>query len=305
MGLIAALNFPEGISKSKNTAIMKLLLLTALAAVALAEPEADAHYGYGGYGGYYGYGLYGYGYGHQLGWPSYRAPGFESTVWGARGKRSAEPSAEPHGYGFYGYHPYAYGLYRPYAYGHHVAHVAKPVVPAPALADLPAAAAGVGGHPGGATSYSHRSPQGLRGKRSAEEAAPAEDDKVYGTGHNSYVGQTIWGFPKVKRSAEEVEAVAEEAAAPAAHVAVAHPFYGYYGHQLGWPSFRAPGFSSTVWGARGKRSADAEPGYGYGYGYYGYPAYRGYYGHPYLGAGVAGHPTGTSYSHRSIQGLGK
>jgi len=321
---------------------MKLLLLTALAAVALAEPEADAYYGYGGY---YGHGLYGYGYGHQLGWPSIRGPGFSSTVWGARGKRSAEPSAEPHGYGFYGYHPYAYGLYHPYAYGHHVAHVAAPAVAAPALADLPAAAAGVGGHPGGATSYSHRSPQGLRGKRSAEEAAPAEDDKVYGTGHNSYVGQTVWGFPKVKRSAEEVEAVAEEAPAAAAHVAVAHPYFGYYGHQLQWPSYRAPGFSSQCFGCRGKRSADPEPYYGYGYGYglgfygpgiaghpglatsfvgrspqglrgkrsadaepgygyYGYPAYRGYYGYPY-GLGVAGHPTGTSYSHRSIQGLGK
>merc|ERR1712127_193874 len=305
MGLIAALNFPEGISKSKNTAIMKLILLTALAAVALAEPEADAYYGYGGY---YGHGLYGYGYGHQLGWPSYRAPGFESTVWGARGKRSAEPSAEPHGYGFYGYHPYAYGLYHPYAYGHHVAHVAAPAIAAPALADLPAAAAGVGGHPGGATSFVSRSPQGLRGKRSAEEAAPAEDDKVYGTGHNSYVGQTVWGFPKVKRSAEEVEAVAEEAA-PAATVAVVHPYYGgYYGHQLGWASFRAPGFESTLWGGRlGKRSAEADAEPGYGYGYYGYPAYRGYYGHGYYGhglRGVAGHPTGTSYSHRSVQGLG-
>merc|ERR1712088_829086 len=281
---IAALNFPEGISKSK-TAIMKLLLLTALAAVALAEPEADAYYGYGGY---YGHGLYGYGYGHQLGWPSYSAPGFTSTVWGARGKRSAEPSAEPHGYGFYGYHPYAYGLYHPYAFKHHVAAIAAPE------------GTGVGVHPGGATSFVSRSPQGL-GKRSAEEAAPAEDDKVYGSGHNSYVGQTVWGFPKVKRSAEEVEAVAEEAAAPAAHVAVAHPYFGYYGHQLGWPSFRAPGFSSQCFGCRGKRSAEAEPGYGY----YGYPAYyRGYYGYPY-GLGVAGHPTGTSYSHRSPQGLGK
>merc|ERR1711971_489098 len=169
MGLIAALNFPEGISKSK-TAIMKLLLLTALAAVALAEPEADAYYGYGGY---YGHGLYGYGY---------------------------------------GYHPYAYGLYHPYAYRHHVAAIAAPE------------GTGVGVHPGGATSFSHRSPQGL-GKRSAEE--PAEDDKVYGAGHNSYVGQTVWGFPRAKRSAEEVEAVAEEAAAPAAHVAVAHPYFGY------------------------------------------------------------------------------
>jgi len=270
---------------------MKLLLLTALAAVALAEPEADAHYGYGGYGGYYGYGLHGYGYGHQLQWPSYSAPGFTSTVWGARGKRSAEPSAEPHGYGFYGYHPYAYGLYHPYAFKHHVAAIAAPE------------GTGVGVHPSGATSFVSRSPQGL-GKRSAEEAAPAEDDKVYGAGHNSYVGPTTWGFPKVKRSAEEVEAVAEEAPAAAAHVAVAHPYFGYYGHQLGWPSFRAPGFSSQCFGCRGKRSAEAEPGYGYGYGYYGYPAYRGHYGYPYFG-GVAGHPTGTSYSHRSIQGLGK
>merc|ERR1712127_892027 len=259
MGTHCSSELSRGHIKVKNTAIMKLILLTALAAVALAEPEADAHYGYGGY---YGHGLYGYGYGHQLGWPTYSAPGFTSTVWGARGKRSAE------------------------------------------------------------------------------EAAPAEDDKVYGTGHNSYVGQTIWGFPKVKRSAEEVEAVAEEAAAPAAHVAVAHPYFGYYGHQLGWPLFRAPGFSSQCFGCRGKRSADPEPYYGYygyyghgyagnptlatsfvgrspqglrgkrsaeaepGYGYYGYPAYRGYYGYPY-GLGVAGHPTGTSYSHRSPQGLGK
>merc|ERR1712021_272014 len=260
----------------KKTAIMKLLLLTALAAVALAEPEADAHYGgYGGYYGHgYGYGLHGYGYGHQLQWTTYSAPGFASTVWGARGKRSAEPSAEPHGYGFYGYHPYAHGLYHPYAYGHHVAHVAAPAVVAPALPALAAAGVGVGGHPGGATSYSHRSPQGLRGKRSADE----------------------------------VEAVAEEAAAPAA--AVAHPYYGgYYGHQLGWASFRAPGFESTLWGGRlGKRSAEADAEPAYGYGYYGYPAYRGYYGHGYYGhglRGVAGHPSGTSYTHRSPQGLGK
>merc|ERR1712021_265384 len=252
----------------KKTAIMKLLLLTALAAVALAEPEADAHYGgYGGYYGHgYGYGLHGYGYGHQLQWPTHSAPGFTSTVWGARGKRSAEPSAEPHGYGFYGYHPYAHGLYHPYAYGHHVAHVAAPAVVAPALPALAAAGVGVGGHPGGATSYSHRSPQGLRGKRSAKE----------------------------------VEAVAEDAAAPAA--AVAHPYYGgYYGHQLGWASFRAPGFESTLWGGRlGKRSAEADAEPAYGYGYYGYPAYRGYYGHGYYGhglRGVAGHPSGTSYTH--------
>ena len=51
--------------------------MSALATVALAEPEP--HYGY-----------YGYPYYHQLGWPSARAPGFSSTCWGCRGKRSAE-----------------------------------------------------------------------------------------------------------------------------------------------------------------------------------------------------------------------
>merc|ERR1719479_691822 len=55
--------------------MMKLILLSALAAVALAEP-------------YYGY--YGHPYYHQLGWPSVRAPGFSSTCFGCRGKRSAE-----------------------------------------------------------------------------------------------------------------------------------------------------------------------------------------------------------------------
>merc|ERR1712051_782173 len=275
MGTHCSSELSRGHIKVKNTAIMKLLLLTALAAVALAEPEADAYYGYGGY---YGHGLYGYGYGHQLAWPSIRGPGFSSQCFGCRGKRSAEPSAEPHGYGFYGYHPYAYSLYPPYAFKHHVAAIAAPE------------GTGVGVHPGGATSFVSRSPQGL-GKRSAEEAAPAEDDKVYGTGHNSYVGRTVWGFPipKVKRSAEaEPEADAY------------YGYGGYYGHQLQWPSVRVPGFSSQCFGCRGKRSAEAEPGYGY----YGYPAYRGYYGYPY-GLGVAGHPTGTSYSHRSPQGLGK
>merc|ERR1712008_144942 len=73
-----------------------------------------------------------------------------------------------------------------------------------------------------------------------------------------------------------------------------------YGHQLGWASFRAPGFESTLWGGRlGKRSAEADAEPGYGYGYYGH----GYYGHGLRG--VAGHPSGTSYTFRSPQGLGK
>merc|ERR1711971_917175 len=79
-------------------------------------------------------------------------------------------------------------------------------------------------------------------------------------------------------------------------------FYGYYGHQQQWPSVRAPGFSSTCFGCRGKRSAeaeaDAEPGYyGYPYGFHGYP--YGLHGYPYLGyRGIA-----TSFEARSPQGL--
>merc|ERR1711936_1373242 len=99
--------------------------------------SADAHYGYGygrGYGYGYPYGGYGYGrYGHYL------------------GKRSADAEAEPH-LGYYGY-PYAYGYY-PYAL--HLPKVA------------PIAKDGVAVHPGVATSFVSRSPQGARGKRSAE-----------------------------------------------------------------------------------------------------------------------------------------
>merc|ERR1739846_175834 len=84
------------------------------------------------------WGYFGYGYGHpgllknpHLSWPGVVAPGFESTCFGCRGKRSADAEAEPH-YGYYGY-PYAYGYY-PYGL-HHVAKVA------------PLAKTGVAGHP--------------------------------------------------------------------------------------------------------------------------------------------------------------
>merc|ERR1711874_245989 len=125
-----------------------------------AEPtaEADAYYGYGGYGRY-GYGGYGYGgYGHYL------------------GKRSADAEAEPH-YGYYGY-PYAYGYY-PYGL-HHVAKVA------------PLAKTGVAGHPTG-TSFVARSPQGLRGKRSAEPWGYGYPYGFYG--HPYAYGPGIAGHP--------------------------------------------------------------------------------------------------------------
>ena len=97
--------------------------------VAAVSAEADPWYGYG-YGGYL----------HQQAWPGARGPGFEGTCFGCRvpthhfvGKRSAEP--EPYygyGLGFYGY-PYGLRAYGP----------------------------GIAGHPGAATSFVHRSPQGL------------------------------------------------------------------------------------------------------------------------------------------------
>jgi len=249
--------------------MMKLILLSALAAVALAEPEP--HYGY-----------YGYPYYHQLGWPSVRAPGFSSTCWGCRGKRSAEvdnvnrvsgsspfPSytaawpgatvsvnhmgkrsadAEPEadadadayygyygygghgyalpghsyahfGYGYpyhhygkrsaepephYGYYGYPYGYYG-YPYYHHaIAHPALKVVDG---------AAGV--HPGGATSSVSRSPQGLRGKRSAEvdNVNRVSGASPFPSYTAAWPGATVSvDHGKRKRSAEP------------------HGYFGYYGH---------------------------------------------------------------------------
>merc|ERR1712183_1203934 len=94
-----------------------------------------------------------------MGEPSYTAewPGATVSVDHAGKKKR---SAEPHGY--YGYYGHPYGYYG-YPYLHHVAH------PALKVAD-----GAVGVHPGGATSSVSRSPQGLRGKRSAD----AEEDNV-------------------------------------------------------------------------------------------------------------------------------
>merc|ERR1711981_203189 len=128
------------------------------------EAEADAYYGYGGYGRY-GYGGYGYGRGYGYG-------GYGHYL----GKRSADAEAEPH-YGYYGY-PYAYGYY-PYGL-HHVAKVA------------PLAKAGVAGRPTG-TYFVARSPQGLRGKRSAEPWGYGYPYGFYG--HPYAYGPGIAGHP--------------------------------------------------------------------------------------------------------------
>merc|ERR1711981_1054981 len=116
------------------------------------------------------WGYFGYGYGHpgllknpHLSWPGVVAPGFESTCFGCRGKRSAdaEPTADADAYYGYGYgRGYGYGYpYGGYGYGPYALHLPKVA---------PIAKDGVAVHPGVATSFVSRSPQGARGKRSAE-----------------------------------------------------------------------------------------------------------------------------------------
>ena len=119
----------------------KLMIVCASLAAAMAAPEAEAD----AHG--YGYGLHGYApalYNAYPNWPGVSTPYGSSTCFGCRGKRSADADADAYygypayGYAGYGYAPY--GLYRP---------------------------TGVAGHPGAASSYVARSPQGL-GKRSAD-----------------------------------------------------------------------------------------------------------------------------------------
>merc|ERR1712088_1030454 len=148
MGTHCSSELPRGHIFKSKTITMKLLLLTALAVVAMAEPEAEAGY-YGYNPGFYGYNRGYSGYGHQLQWPGVRTPGFSSTCFGCRGKRSAKADAEPGYYGYpYGSYGYNFGSYG-YPHGYR------------------AYGPGIAGHPTG-TSFTYRSVQGLRGKRSAE-----------------------------------------------------------------------------------------------------------------------------------------
>jgi len=124
-------------------------------------------------------------------------------------------------------------------------------------------------------------------------------------GHNKI--KTIINMYKLAVFCAVIAAVYAEAEADA------DAYYGYhypalYNSYPNWPGVSTPFASSTCFGCRGKRSADAEAEadayyghFGYGYGYP-YAAYRvGYHG-----LGVAGHPgLATSYTARSVQGLGK
>merc|ERR1712105_39806 len=88
-------------------------------------------------------------------------------------------------------------------------------------------------------------------------------------------------------------------AAPDADPAAdAHYVPALYNSYPDWPGVSTPYFSSTCFGCRGKREAEADAHYGYG----GY-ARLGYGLHPYA-VGVAGHPGfASSFVARSPQGL--
>merc|ERR1712012_62469 len=167
MGITTALNTTVGSYQSSNFKMFSKLLVAAAVAVCVsAEAEADA-------GVLVAPALYN----AYPNWPGVSTPYSQSTCFGCRpyvyGKRSAdaEPEADADAdalYGYYGYRPYgygygysAYGYGAPYRYGYGL---------------------GVAAHPGAATSFVARSPQGL-GKRSA-------DAGIYG-----YAGLGYYGIP--------------------------------------------------------------------------------------------------------------
>ena len=112
-------------------------------------------------------------------WPGVSTPYSQSTCYGCYGKRSADAEPEADAYYGYGYAPYAHGYRRAYGYGYPYRYYGKRSADAEPEADAAyygyAAYApyaygyglGVAAHPGYATSFVARSPQGL-GKRSAE-----------------------------------------------------------------------------------------------------------------------------------------
>ena len=200
-----------------------LQVVASLAAVALAEPEADPH--------------------GQFQWPGgavvspYGGVVAESTCYGCRPHIIGKREAEAHGAGV-AFHPTGvshvgpttYGYPGPYFYGKRSAE------PEPH---------GVAVHPYTGTSFVGRTiygyPRVVYGKRSAEpHVGYAPGLAAHPGPATSYVGRTIHGLPHYGKRDAEAEA-APEAAADAE--ADADAFYGYYGYapaayggfRYGWP----------------------------------------------------------------------
>merc|ERR1712153_261544 len=177
-------------------------------------------------------------------WPGVSTPYSSSTCFGCRpalhyGKRSAEADAEP-GYLAYGYgypHAYGYGLY---AHG-----------------------LGVAGHPGAATSFVARSPQGL-GKRSAD-AEPGYG--LYGYGFHGvplglpYNG-AVHGINQLHPTGHSFQHVARGKRSADADADAYYGGYGYGGYGYGHHGYASHGYAHLGYGHHGY-------GHGYGYGYHG------------------------------------
>merc|ERR1712180_59380 len=199
----------------------KSLIASCLAVATLASPEADADADILVAPAVHTNALVGSG-GISPAWPATRALGLDSTCYGCRplvaavhvvGKRSAEAEADP----YYGYGYLAAPLYR-YRYG-----------------------PGIALHPGVATSFVARSPQGI-GKRSADAEPGVVVGHAVGLGLNNIHGLRHFG----------------------------------YGH--GISQLHPTGHSFQAINRLHKREAEADYGYGYSrLGYYGHGL--GYYGH--------------------------
>merc|ERR1712141_93732 len=162
MGTAALLLTVGGESNQKINMYKLAIFCVAIVgafAVPNAEADADAYYGF-----------YPALYNAYPNWPGVSTPFASSTCFGCRGKRSADAEADADAYYGYGYYPY----YRAFHYP------------------------GVAGHPGVATSFVARSPQGL-GKRSADAEADADAHYgYYGYGHRyGYYGgyRGYYGYP--------------------------------------------------------------------------------------------------------------
>merc|ERR1712141_955689 len=143
----AALLLTVGGESNQKINMYKLAIFCVAIVGAFAAPnaaaDADAYYGY----------HYPALYNAYPNWPGVSTPYSSSTCFGCRGKRSAEAEADADAYYGYGYYPY----YRAFHYP------------------------GVAGHPGAATSFVARSPQGLRGYYAHPYGAFY--GRYYGLGH--------------------------------------------------------------------------------------------------------------------------
>merc|ERR1711955_106292 len=222
----------------------KSLIASCLAVATLASAEAEADAGLLVVPAVHTNALVGSG-GISPAWPATRALGLDSTCYGCRplvhaiGKRSAEAEADP----YYGCGYLAAPLYR-YRYG-----------------------PGIALHPGVATSFVARSPQGI-GKRSADaEPLGVVVGHTVGLGLNNIHGLrhfgSGYGISQLHPSGHSFQAINRLHKREAEAEAEADPYYGYgysrlgyYGHGLGY--------------------------YGHGLGYYGH-GYRHGYGFGYYG----------------------